>query len=82
VIAGQFERLIELFRLKRSFKNHHIEIIVDDARTHIVRAYSLQDFREPIGTRCPVNFIEYDDVNGVTQLINTNFTSGQHQGKS
>jgi hypothetical protein len=81
-IGRQFERLIELFRFKRFFKNHRIEIIIDNARTHTTRAYSLQGFGKSIGTRCPVNYIKYDDVNGVKQLINTHLTSGQHQGKS
>ncbi|CAF4744477.1 unnamed protein product, partial [Rotaria sp. Silwood2] len=58
-ILKQFERLFKLIQFKKDFKDHEIKIIVDNARTHTARPYSLQDFGKAIGTRCPIDKIEY-----------------------
>ena len=63
-ILYQFERLFQLLSYKKDFKNREIEIIVDNARTHSAKEYSINDFAKSIGTRCPVSAIEYvDDQN-------------------
>ncbi|CAF4710397.1 unnamed protein product, partial [Rotaria sp. Silwood2] len=61
VILTQFERLFKLLEFKECFKNHQIEIIVDNARIHSARAYYLSDFGKGISTRCPVDQIEWVD---------------------
>ena len=57
-ILAQFERLFKLLEFKEYFKNIKIETIVDNARTHSARAYSLLDFGNNVSTRCPVNYLE------------------------
>ncbi|CAF4537021.1 unnamed protein product, partial [Rotaria sp. Silwood2] len=43
-ILAQFERLFKLLQFKSEFKNHNIEVIVDNATTHTAKPYSLSDF--------------------------------------
>ncbi|CAF5030387.1 unnamed protein product, partial [Rotaria sp. Silwood1] len=43
-ILEQFERLYQMLEFKKEFQNHDIEIIVDNARTHTAKSYSLNDF--------------------------------------
>ena len=71
-----------MLEFKQEYKDHRIEIIVDNARTHTTKSYSLQDFGKNIGTRCPVEQIEYIDENGVTKVIDCYFKEGENKGKS
>ncbi len=64
-ILAQFERLFKLLQFKKEFQNYTIEIVVDNAKTHTAKAYSLLDFGKSIGTRCATNTIEYIDKHGV-----------------
>ena len=43
-ILCQFERLFQLIEFKENYKNHQIEVLVDNTRTHTAKPYSLQDF--------------------------------------
>ncbi|CAF3149412.1 unnamed protein product, partial [Rotaria sp. Silwood2] len=52
-IIEQFERLFQMLQFKVAFQGHEIEIVVDNARTHSAKEYSLNDFGKGIGTRCP-----------------------------
>ena len=63
-ILCQFERLFQLIEFKENYKNHQIEVLVDNTRTHTVKPYSLQHFGKIIGTRCPIEQIEYVDDHG------------------
>lgn len=81
-ILSQFERLFMLLPFKGDFKGHEIEVIVDNARTHSARAYSINDFGKGIDTRCPVDVIEYLDSQGKSVTVPCHFTSGQDRGKS
>ncbi|CAF3196935.1 unnamed protein product [Rotaria socialis] len=81
-ILAQFERLFQLLHFKKHFKNHEIEVVVDNARTHSAREYSIIDFGKKIGTRCPVDTIEYIDNKGNNVSISCYFDSGLHKGKS
>ncbi|CAF3858213.1 unnamed protein product, partial [Rotaria sp. Silwood1] len=81
-ILAQFERLFKLLKFKECFNNHKIEIIVDNARTHSARAYSLSDFGKGISTRCPVDRLEWVDENGATQSLSCYFEHGSNRGKS
>ena len=57
-ILTQFERFFKLIEFKECFKNHKIEIVIDNARIYSVRSYSLLDFGKGISTRCPVEQLE------------------------
>jgi hypothetical protein len=81
-ILLQFERLFKLLKFKKDFKNHAIEIIVDNATTHRSKAYSLFDFGKSIGTRCPIDTLEYFDHNGMQHKIDCYFKSGPNEGLS
>ncbi|CAF2819674.1 unnamed protein product [Rotaria sp. Silwood2] len=81
-ILGQFERLFQMLEFKQDYKYNQVEIIVDNARTHTTEAYSLQDFGKSIGTRCPVEQIEYVDENGKIQIIDCYFKEGNNKGRS
>jgi hypothetical protein len=81
-ILTQFERLFKLLQFKKCFSNHKIEVIVDNARTHSARAYSLLDFGKGISTRCPVDQLQWVDDKGVTQSLSCYFQRGPNRGKS
>jgi hypothetical protein len=81
-ILSQFERLFQMLEFKQEYKDNQIEIIVDNARTHTKKAYSLQEFGKNIGTRCPVEKIEYVDENGVIKVIDCYFKQGANEDKS
>ena len=54
-----------------------IEICVDNATT-----YSPRDFGEGVGTRCPVQFIEWVSENNNKIKLDCYFTDGGHTGLS
>lgn len=81
-ILEQFERLFQMLEFKQNYKGNQIEIIVDNARTHTTKAYSLQEFGKNIGTRCPVEKIEYVDENGATKVVDCYFKYGVNKDKS
>ena len=81
-ILEQFERLFQLLEFKQEYKHHQIEIIVDNARTHTTKAYSLQEFGKSSGTRCPVEQIEYVDENGAKTVLDCYFKKGPYKDQS
>ena len=81
-ILEQFERLFQLLQFKEEYKGHRIECIVDNARTHTAKSHSVLDFGKSIGTRCPVDKIEYIDSKGSSEILHCYFQSGPNQGKS
>ena len=81
-ILEQFDKLFKLIQFKRNFKDHEIEIIVDNARTHTAKSHSFQNFGKNIGTRCSVENIKYTDSHGKKQILHCYFQSAQHQGLS
>ena len=81
-ILNQFERLFQLLPFKTEYKGHDFEVIVDNARTHSAKEFNLNGFGKKIGTRCPVNSIEFIDDDGQTKRLSCLFTSGEHKGKS
>ena len=78
----QFERSFQLLSYKKNFKDHEIEIIVDNARTHSAKEYSINDFGKGIGKRCPVSAIEYVDDQNQHVSISCYFANGKHRGTS
>jgi len=72
-ILNQFERLFQMLEFKQEYKDNQIEIVVDNARTHTTKSYSLQEFGKNVGTRCPVEQIEYVDENGTIRIIDCYF---------
>ena len=81
-ILGQFERLFQMIEFKQNYNGNRIEIIVDNARTHTTKSYSLQDFGKNIGTHCLIEQIEYIDENGSTKVIDCYFKHAENEGKS
>ncbi|CAF4500820.1 unnamed protein product, partial [Didymodactylos carnosus] len=81
-VLFQFERLFQLVKYKTEFKDHDIEIVVDNARTHSAKEYSINDFGKGIDTRCPVKFLEFIDEKGEQIKIPCHFTKGENKGKS
>ena len=45
-VLDQFERFFQLIKFKSDFAGHAIEALVDNARTHTVKEYSLNQFWE------------------------------------
>ena len=70
-----------MFEFKREYKNHVIEIVVDNIRTHTMKLYSLIDFGKNIGIRCPVEKIEYVDENDVSKVSDCCFKQGLNKDK-
>jgi len=82
IILLQFERLFKMLKFKKDYFNHDIEVLVDNARTHTAKPFSINDFGKGIGTRCPVSSIEYlDDTNNM-KLVDCFFSSGPNKGLS
>lgn len=59
-----------------------IECVVDNARTHSAKSHSLLDFGKSLGTRCPIDKIEYTDAQGNKQILDCYFQNGPNKGKS
>lgn len=59
-----------------------MEIVVDNARTHSAKSHSISDFSKGIGTKCPIDKIEYNDSKGKPAVLHCFFQSGPHKGKS
>ncbi|CAF1542252.1 unnamed protein product [Adineta ricciae] len=81
-ILCQFERLFKLLKFKEEYCNHDIEVLVDNARTHTTKPFSINDFGKGIGTRCPVSSIMYIDENNNKKIVDCYFRSGPHGGQS
>ena len=81
-VLTQFERLFMLLPFKKDFKDHAIEVVVDNARTHSAREYSVNDFSKGIDTKCPVDVIEYVDNQGKLVSVPCYFTRGKHRSNS
>ena len=64
IILEQFERLFKLIQFKEDWKNHKIEVLVDNARTHSALNIDINDFGKGAGTRCEVDLLEWEDENG------------------
>ena len=71
-----------MLEFKQEYKDNQIEIIVDNARTHTTKAYSLQEFGKTIGMRRPIEQIEYVDENGATKVIDCYFKQGSYKEQS
>lgn len=81
-ILCQFERLFQLISFKQDFKGHQIEVVVDNARTHSMREYSINNFNKGIGMKCPVDSIEYVDGSGKLITVSCRFMSGKYRGQT
>jgi len=81
-ILEQFERLFQMLEFKQDYKGNQIEIIVDNARTHTTKVYSLLEFAKGIGYRCPVEKIKYVDENGAKKVIDCYLKQGPFKDQS
>ena len=75
-ILLQFERLFKLIKFKEEYQHHKVEILVDNARIHSAKQYSINDFGKRSGTRCPISVIEYVDEMNKRKKIDCFFRSG------
>lgn len=82
IILQQFERLFKLLKHKMEYQGHDIEILVDNARTHTAKEFSINDFGKSIGSRCPVSSIEYAYDGNKKQVLDCYFDSGPWAGRS
>ena len=71
-----------MIEFKQDYKGNQIEIIVDNARTHTTKSYSLQDFGKNVGTRCPIEHIDYVNENSSIKVIDYYFKQGENEGNS
>ena len=60
-ILAPFERLFQLLPFKEEYKDHEIEGVIDNARTHSDQEYNVDNFGKGISTKCPVHVLEYLD---------------------
>jgi len=73
-ILEQFERLFTLLKFKDDYEGYDIELMIDNARTHTAKPFSINDFRKGTGYRsCPVEKLEWVDENNNECFINTHF---------
>lgn len=66
IIQKQFDRFFIMAQFKRAFKDHLIEIIVDNARTHTTKVYDVKMFNKFPGTNCIYSEIRWEQ-NGIEQ---------------
>ncbi|CAF1240634.1 unnamed protein product [Adineta ricciae] len=81
-IINQFTRLFKMLPFKQAYANHKFHVIVDNARTHSAKHYSVEDFGMKPGTRCKTDKIFYRDEDGQKQSIDCFFTTGSNKGQS
>ncbi|CAF1518588.1 unnamed protein product, partial [Adineta steineri] len=72
-VLSQFDGLFKLLQSKTEYKDHEIEVLVDNARTHTVKQYTIHDFGKGIDTGCLVKFIKYIDKNDIQQSVDCFF---------
>ena len=75
-ILDQFERFFQLLPFKTEYKGYDFELIIDNARIHPTKEFSLQDSSKKIGTKYLVNSTEFADNDGLTKRLYCSFTSG------
>ena len=63
-IVSQFTRLFHMLQFKKAYTNHSIHVVVDNAKMHTAKEFSLDEFGMKPGTRCPVDQIQYIDDHG------------------
>ncbi len=68
-VISQFTHLLKMLPFKEAYKNHSINILVDNSRTHSAEDYSLESSGMKSGTRCTVDQLQYVDKNGQQQIV-------------
>ena len=82
-VLSQFERLFKMLQFKEESNlgvKHHIEIVVDNARTHTAQVVNINEFQLKPGGRCPVNFLNFTDEAGDVQTIQCYDDDGVSKG--
>jgi len=82
IILLQFERLFKLLKFKEAYRHHCFEILVDNARTHTMKDFSINDFGKGNNTRCPVSTVEFQDEQNNLIKFDFFFQSGPRKGQS
>ena len=68
IILRQFERLFRLIKFKKLYRNHQIEILVDNARTHSAKVYDVSLLNKSAGTKCPYKYLEWKENEEVKRI--------------
>ena len=64
MILFQFERLFKLLLFKIAYRSHKFLCLVDNAKNHTKAEINVHNFGMKVGTRCPVDYIDFiDDMN-------------------
>ena len=71
-----------MLEFKTKYAGHRIHILIDNAKTHTARLYNIYDFGKSIGSRCPIDIIEYYDHNNSKEFLQSYFQSGPNKNKS
>lgn len=79
IILRQFERLLKLIEFKKSFADHQIEILVDNARTHSAKIYDISLLNKNSGTNCPYEKLEWSE-NEIVKSIDLFDNNGVSKG--
>ena len=73
IVSSQFQRLFQRLECKIDYKSHQIDIFVDHARKHMSCEYNVVSFEKSIGSRYPIQIIDYYVDNNVEQTIDCYF---------
>ena len=77
----QFERLLQLLQFKDVHKCRRIKCVVNNAKSRAAKVHSTLDFGKSIGTKCPVDKIEYRDFERNPKILHWYLPIGSNQGK-
>ena len=69
----------KLIKFKKSFVDHKIEVLVDNARTHTAKVYDINLMNKSAGTNCPYEKLEWKDGDK-TKSIDLFDTNGISKG--
>ena len=80
-ILSQFQCLFPILEFKAEYAGHRIDILIDNAKTHTAHLYNIYDFGKTIGSKCPIDIIEYYDHNTNKKILQCYFQSGPNKNK-
>ena len=81
-IMNQFTRLFKMLLFKQAYANHKFHIIVDNARAHSAKHYSVEYFGMKPSIRCKIDKIFHRDENGNKKSTDCFCTTGSNQRQS
>ena len=73
-IVSQLTRLFKMLQLKKAYTNHSIHVVVDNAKKHTAKEFSLDESGIKPGTRC---LVRRPDNSSYGQFVADNSSHGQ-----